>query len=523
MSSIFGRTARTWSEIRALLVQLGVIGTLTGVAAGLRFALTPLVGLRAPFITFFPAILLSAAHGGLWSGLLCTVLSALLVTYFWLPPAGSLVVEDAGDLILLALFAATGIAIAMVHERLHRRQAQLVEARAEAEKAAREADAANRAKDEFLSILSHELRTPLTAILGWSNVLRTRSCDATVQARGLASIERNASAQAQIVEDILDVSRIITGRLKLEPQSTDVGAAVAAAVEIVRPTAEAKGVTLKATLEPVGNVSGDAVRLQQVAWNLLANAVKFTRRGGRVEALLRPDGSAVLLTVTDTGEGIDPDFLPHVFERFRQADTTSTRAHGGLGLGLAIVKHLVELHGGTVSAASRGPGKGATFTVRLPVQASVPAPEAEPVLRPSAAPLGGLRVLVVDDDPDALELISAVLQNHGAAVAVAASAADGLRTLERQSVDVLVADIDMPEVDGYSLMREAAVLLAKRGRHVAALALTAHAGARDVEEAAHAGFQAHVAKPVLPERLISVVAQLGGVEGRNGGRRAHTE
>jgi CheY-like chemotaxis protein len=230
-----------------------------------------------------------------------------------------------------------------------------------------------------------------------------------------------------------------------------------------------------------------------------------------------------VLTVTDTGEGIDAGFLPHVFERFRQADTTSTRAHGGLGLGLAIVKHLVELHGGTVSAASRGLGKGATFSVRLPVVASVLAPEAEPASRPSRTPLGGLRVLVVDDDPDALELISAVLQSHGATVAVAASTADGLRTLERQSVDVLVADIDMPEADGYSLMRQAAALLAKRGRHLAALALTAHAGARDVQEAEHAGFQAHVAKPVLPERLIRVVAQLGGVDDREGGERAHAE
>jgi signal transduction histidine kinase/CheY-like chemotaxis protein len=494
-----------------------VVVSLTGIAAAARFALTPLVGLRTPFVTFFPAIFLCAAHGGLISGALCTLLSALFVTFFFLPPVGSLIIEDPGDIIFLVIFLSTGIAIAAVHERLHRQQAQLVEARARAEVAAREAEAANRAKDEFLSILSHELRTPLTAVLGWSNVLRTRTCDAGLQARALAAIERNAAAQAQIVEDILDVSRIITGRLKLEVRPTDVAASVAAAIEVVRPAAEAKGVALTATVDAVGIVSGDTVRLQQVAWNLLANAVKFTRRGGQVEIRLRRVGSAIQLTVTDTGEGIDADFLPHVFERFRQADTTSTRSHGGLGLGLAIVKHLVELHGGMVSAASGGRGMGATFTVRLPVAVTIPdpVPEAEP--RTVTTPLAGLRVLVVDDDPDALELITAILQNRGADVAVAASTADGLRALEQRVVDVLVADIDMPGADGYALMRQATALLAARGRHVAALALTAHAGARDVQEARDAGFQAHVPKPVLPERLIRVVAQLGGILGGEGG------
>jgi CheY-like chemotaxis protein len=287
---------------------------------------------------------------------------------------------------------------------------------------------------------------------------------------------------------------------------------IAAALDVVRPAAGAKGVTLAATLDvAAGVVLGDPVRLQQVAWNLLANAVKFTPRGGRVDVRLTHDASWLRLEVKDTGEGIPVDFLPHVFERFRQADTSSSRAHGGLGLGLAIVKHLVELHGGTVTAESRGPGRGASFSVSLPLCEPARAPERSRISNPHppATPLDGMHVLVVDDEPDSRELSALVLQDHGASVWVAASAAEGLRLLERHRVDVMVADIDMPGENGYDMMRRAVALVAAHGRRVPALALTGCVGAHHVREATRAGFRAHVAKPVTAEQLVQAVAQLG--------------
>ena len=513
MGSVFRRWGQKVDEGRARLLvgRLGVVALATGTAAAARFAMTPLIGLRIPLFTFYPAIMVCAAHGGLWSGLLCTALSALLILYFWIPPIGAFVTEDVGNAVALTIFVASGVAIALLHEILRRHRAQLVTLRAEAEDAARNAVAANQAKDEFLGILSHELRTPLTAVVGWANVLRTRTCDAAVQARALEAIERNAVAQVRIVDDLLDVSRILGGKLRLERQPIEVAPVVLAAVEVVRSAAEAKGVTLATIVDPsAGMVQADAVRIQQVVWNLLVNAVKFTRPGGLVDVRLERVTSAVQLTVTDTGEGIPADFLPHVFERFRQVDGSSTRSHGGLGLGLAIVKHLVDAHGGTVAAASAGPGKGAMFTVRLPSHATIRTPVgARDEARPAAASLAGMRVLVVDDDLDALDLIAMILRDRGAKVVVAATAAEGLRTLECQPVDVMVADIDMPGEDGYNLMKRATVLRAARGQHLPALALTACAGVRDAQDAAHAGFEAHVAKPVLANQLIQVVAQLG--------------
>ena len=497
-----------WARVRVLVV----VALATGLAAALRFAMGPLFGMRIPFFTFYPAVMVCAAHGGLWSGALCTVLSAVLIMYFWLPPIGSFIVDDLGDGVALAIFVGSGFAICALHERLRRRQAELVAARAEAERAAKEAVAANGAKDEFLSVLSHELRTPLTAIVGWVDVLRTRSCEAAVLDRGLAAIERNAAAQTQIVADILDTSRIVAGQLRIDVQPIELAPVVAAALDVVRPAAGAKGVTLAATLDvAAGVVMGDPVRLQQVAWNLLVNAVKFTPRGGRVDVRLTGDASWLRLAVTDTGEGIPVDFLPHVFERFRQADTSSTRAHGGLGLGLAIVKHLVDLHGGTVAVESGGPRKGASFTVSLPLCEPARAPERSRDSKPSlgVTTLAGMHVLVVDDEPDARELIALILQDRGASVQVAASAAEGLRLLERNRVDVMVADIDMPGENGYELMRRAGALVAARGGRVPALALTACVGAHHVQEATRAGFRAHVAKPVTPDELVEAVAQLG--------------
>jgi signal transduction histidine kinase len=387
-------------------------------------------------------------------------------------------------------------------ERSERALARLAHGEREARERAQEA---LRTKDEFLSTLSHELRTPLTAILGWSGVLRARASPPETVTRALAALERNAQAQAQIVDDLLDVSRIVAGKFQLRLAAVDVAAVVHAAFEVVRFSADAKGVVVALDIDPGPlRVVGDAARLQQVAWNLLSNAVKFTPRGGHVGVRLRRAGSSLRIEVRDDGEGISPEFLPYVFDRFRQADASLKRAHGGLGLGLAIVKHLVDLHGGEVRAESEGPGKGSLFTVTLPVGAvdlSDPAPPAG--VRPAVS-LRGVRALVVDDDPDALAVIGAILLSRGAEVESATSGAEALAILTRGGVDVIVSDIGMPELDGYELIEK----IRSAAPAPPALALTAYAAAADVERARRAGFQQHLAKPVTPEHLVEAVAGL---------------
>jgi signal transduction histidine kinase len=371
-----------------------------------------------------------------------------------------------------------------------------------------EAEAASRTKDEFLAMLSHELRTPLTAMLGWAHLLRSGKPDAATTARGLGVLERSTRAQSQIISDLLDVSRIAAGKLRLEPHPTELAPALEAAVDTVRPAAEAKGIRLEVELDgAAGPVLGDPTRLQQVFWNLLANAVKFTPGGGEVGVRLAREGGQAVVTVRDTGEGIRPDFLPRVFERFSQADASTTRRHGGLGLGLAIVRHLVELHGGGVTAASAGAGRGATFTVRLP---ALPArPEAGGgAARPPGRGAGGLRVLVVDDEPDAREMLALVLGGCGAEVTAVASAREALEALPRLRPDVLISDLAMPGEDGYALIRRVRALPAEEGGRVPAAALTAYALAEDRARALSAGFQIHVPKPVDPAELAAVVENL---------------
>ena len=385
------------------------------------------------------------------------------------------------------------------------------------EQAARaEAEAANRAKDEFLATLSHELRTPLTAILGWSRLIRSGDLPAGTVAGALETVERNAKAQSQLIDDLLDVSRIITGKLRLDSRPVEIAGIISAAVESVRPAADAKNILLKVELEPLpGPLLGDAFRLQQVAWNLLSNAVKFTPDGGRVEVRLRNVDSRVEVTVEDTGQGIDPDFLPHVFDRFRQADGTTTRRHGGLGL--AIARHLVELHGGSIRADSPGEGRGASFSVSLPLL-NAPAARYDDEhgrgdggsapLRGGA--LEGLRVLVVDDETDTRELIAFALIASGAEVKTAASVGEALATLKEWEPDVLVSDIGMPEVDGYDFIREVRRREAESGGRLPAIALTAYAGVEDRRRAISAGFQTHLSKPLEPSQLVLVVATLAG-------------
>ncbi|NMG20431.1 response regulator [Brasilonema bromeliae] len=384
------------------------------------------------------------------------------------------------------------------------------------EQAARsEAERANRVKDEFLAVLSHELRSPLNPILGWSKILRTRKLDPDMATQALEIIERNAQAQAQLIEDLLDVSRILQGKLKLNVYSIDLTTVILAALETVRLAAQAKSIELQPIFEAsVWQVSGDSTRLQQVFWNFLSNAVKFTPNGGRVEIRLQEVASQAQITISDTGKGISPEFLPYVFESFRQADSTTTRQFGGLGLGLAIARNIVEMHGGTVMANSLGEGQGATFTVQLPlIKSSKNNADKEDDGKNFSSPLNssiltGLRVMVVDDEPDSLELIAFVLKQEGAEVTAVASAHEALRVLEKWQPVLLISDIGMPEMDGYMLIRQIRKLPQEQGGQISAIALTAYAGEADSQKALATGFGAHVSKPVDSTQLIAVVTKL---------------
>ncbi len=409
----------------------------------------------------------------------------------------------------------TPIVRGMAHDATERRLAL------KREKEARlEAEQANRVKDEFLSTLSHELRTPLTAIMGWSDLLLHDEVAPRKRRQAIETIARNANSQCQLINDLLEVSRIITGKLRLEFVSCELESVIQAAAESIRPTAEAKGVRLQVLLDPeAGPVFGDRERLQQIVWNLLSNGVKFTRNGGLVQVKLQRINSHVEIVVTDSGVGIKPDFLPHVFERFRQADGSTTRTYGGLGLGLAIVRHLVELHGGTALAQSGGENQGSTFTVRFPSMVAAEQQAERLPLTPVAITgelsrdrkraLRGLRVLVVDDEFDARALLTTMLERSGALVLAVSSTREALESLESWKPDVLIADIGMPIEDGYSLIRKLRALPRESGGQTPALALTAYARTEDRIRALSEGYQMHLAKPVDRVELATVVASLG--------------
>ena len=410
------------------------------------------------------------------------------------------------------------------HDMTERRRAEEERLERAREQAARaEAEEANRMKDLFLATLSHELRTPLTSILGWAIMIDEGGMDEAVTREGIETIRRNAEQQRHIIDDILDTSRIIAGKLHIETRPVELSRVVRAAADVVRPAAEAKGVRLSCDLEPhTGSVSGDPHRLQQVFWNLLSNAVKFTPAGGEVGVEVEQLPRHVRVTVRDTGRGIDPNFLPYVFDRFRQADNSPSRAQGGLGLGLSIVKYLVEMHGGSVGAQSAGRGQGAAFTVDLPAaEPNSPVNHIQVAQAWTGEPVGGegagegrspalsgLRVLLVDDDQDALLLLSMLLGKHGAEVVAATSATAALAKFEQMRPDMFVSDVGMPEVDGYELMRMVRALEAGLGWRTPSLALTAYASEGDRLLALGAGFDGHVAKPVEPETLVSAIAKL---------------
>jgi signal transduction histidine kinase/ActR/RegA family two-component response regulator len=420
---------------------------------------------------------------------------------------------------------ASQAAVAIDNARLYdkvRRAAEEREQLLNAERAARsEAERINLMKDEFLATLSHELRTPLNAILGWSQVLTMEKATSDEFREGLEAIERNARTQTQLIDDLLDMSRIISGKIRLDVQWTDLANVVEAAVESVRPSAEAKGIRLRKILDPLaGPVAGDPTRLQQVVWNLLSNAIKFTPKGGRVDVMLERVNSHLEITVHDSGIGIKPDFLPVVFDRFRQGDGSTTRSYGGLGLGLSIVKNLVDLHGGTVRAKSPGEGQGATFIVCLPLAPfrSGEVREHPTTPRPGGidcehVDLAGVRVLVVDDEQDARNLIHRVLSQCKAEVYVAANAAEGLRLISELLPDLLISDIGMPETDGYQFLRNVRQLVPEAGGKTPAIALTAFARSEDRTRAMMAGYQVHIAKPLEAQELLATVASLAGRTG----------
>jgi PAS domain S-box-containing protein len=390
----------------------------------------------------------------------------------------------------------------------------------EAERAARtEAEKANRAKDEFLSIVSHELRTPLNAILGWTEVLKVDEALTPDIREGLAVIERNAWAQAKIIEDLLDMSRIISGKVRLEVQRVDLPVVIDAALASMQPAADAKGLRLQKVVDPsAGPVSGDPARLQQVVWNLLSNAIKFTGKGGRVSLTLARVNSHVEIVVSDNGTGISPEFLPYVFDRFRQEESATQRQHGGLGLGLAIVKHLVELHGGSIEVKSPGAGKGATFQVSLPLTPlhshADESHRHHPVSRLPTDPvwtppnLRGVRALVVDDDLDSRQLLKRLLEDCHAEVTMAGNVQEALGALDHGHFEVIVSDIGMPHRDGYDFIRELRGRPANQGGGTPAIALTAFARSEDRTRAMLAGFDLHIAKPVDAKELCAVVSRL---------------
>ena len=398
-----------------------------------------------------------------------------------------------------------------------RAEAELERLLASEKQLRRQAEEASRLKDEFLAVVSHELRSPLNAITGWASLLLMRQLDDRTK-HAIETILRNAQTQTQLVADLLDVSRIVTGQLRLKVRSFQLIPVIEASIEVVRPASEAKSIRIETILDPsAGPIAGDPDRMQQIFWNLLSNAVKFTPKGGRIQVRLQRINSHVEVVVSDTGRGIDPKLLPFIFERFRQGDSSTTREHGGLGLGLAIVRHLVELHGGVVNAYSDGAGKGAEFIVQLPtlVSARTSQPGEERV-HPSAGgnlsggvpALAGVRVLVVDDERDAREIIAVILGEAGAEMATASSTREALDLVERWKPDVLISDIGMPGESGYDLIRKVRALPAGKGGQTPAIALTAYARVEDRLKILSAGFQMHVPKPIEPIELATVVASL---------------
>lgn len=479
--------------------------------------LDPRYGKNAPYygmpeghlpVTSYLAVPVISSSGDVLGGL-----------FFGHPAAGVFSERDERLVVGLAAQASIAMDNASLFQAAKRARIEAERVAAQNEDLYRQAEDSSRLKDEFLATISHELRTPLTSILGWSRMLRSHQLSDEDYAKALETIERNAHSQAQLIDDLLDVSRIITGKLRLEVRPADPNEFIEAAIEAVKPAAVAKGVRVQKIMDTgLVSVPGDPVRLQQIVWNLLSNAIKFTPRGGRVQVRLERVNSHIEIVISDNGPGISPDFLPFVFDRFRQADQRTSRQHGGMGLGLSIVRHLVELHGGSVKAQSAGEGHGATFTVQLPVAAVYELDQNVGRVHPTAGDLlpetecrdrlDGLKILIVDDEPDTRDMLKAGLSRCGAEVVAAASVTEALAALSADLPGLLISDIGMPGEDGYELIRRLRKLPDKEGGRIPAIALTAYARVEDRMNALRAGYQMHVPKPVDLAELVAVAASL---------------
>jgi signal transduction histidine kinase/CheY-like chemotaxis protein len=487
------------------------------VATALRAFIDVVLHEQIPYTAFYPAVMLSALCCGLWWGLASMVLSALAAS-FWLTPMGRPLITEPNDLTGMGLFLVVCVLIVWLSARVrsHRREAeQAAEERQQLlirEQAARqEAEHANRAKDDFLAAVSHELRTPLNSIFGWVQLLRQQDMSAEEAELAMESIERSARVQTQLISDLVELSRIRMGKLRIEVRPVCLTDIVQSAVQTVLPAASAKKITIHAPAHPtVGPVLADEGRLHQVVWNLLSNAIKFTPNGGTIRLLVTDNGAETELRVADTGEGIDPSFIPLVFDRFQQESTK--RDKGGLGLGLSIVKEIVELHGGSISVTSGGKNLGSEFKVVLP-KLRVPAVATEPAFAafvgdgPLSEALVGKRVLVIDDDEEARSLVQRVLHHAGAETLSAASAAEAKEHLVAQQPDVLISDLGMPEIDGFDLIRSIRSSTFSVSP-IPAIALTAYTCEGDRRRALESGFHVHLGKPVKPQELVTAVAQL---------------
>ncbi len=510
-------------QIRSAPLRYGLALASFALIIGASFVLERVLPFRIDLTSLtIIAMIASAWFLGLGPGLMFAVILELTIDYFSHPPfAFKTAIIIFNRMVLFSSVVWFASSRRKVETKLLEQSAMLEEALRNEQRARAQAETSDRLKDEFLATVSHELRTPLSAILGWASMLNSGGVDPETTRNALRVIERNAKAQAEIIEDILDVSRIITGKLRIEARPIDLAPIVRSAIETVELAAKAKSISLSVSLDESAVVEGgDPERLQQIVWNLVSNAIKFTPANGRVEVRLERVGDYLEICVSDNGIGVSREFLPHVFERFRQADSSSTRAHGGLGLGLAIVRHLVELHGGTVLAHSDGEGKGTRFTVNLPVASELSPRQsklaftatesAELEVSSVAVPdLAGLRVLLVDDEPDTLEVLSMSLNQFGANVRGAASASAALETFLIWKPDVLVSDLGMPGEDGFALIGRVRALTLEQGRDIPAAALTAHVREEVRVQALAAGYQTHIKKPVDPAKLAAAVASLG--------------
>ena len=510
-------------EIRSAPLRYGLALASFALILGASFAIEKISPFRLDLTSLIiMAMIASSWFLGFGPGMVLAVILELTLDYFTPPQfafKSAIIIFNRMVLFTSVVWFASWRRSA---EKKLRVQRELLQAALESEqRARRQAEAADRLKDEFLATVSHELRTPLSAILGWAAMLNMDELDEKTTRVALSTIERNAKAQAEIISDILDVSSIMTGKLRIDARAIELAAIVRAAVDTLQLAARAKGLSLNVSLDgDACLVVGDPDRLQQIVWNLVSNAIKFTPNGGAAQVRLERVNSNLELTVSDSGIGISKEFLPYVFERFRQADSSTTRAHGGLGLGLAIVRNLVELHGGTVAAESPGLGQGAKFIVLLPI-ATVPQIEQSEInlqaidrvdlletdgKRPD---LSGLRVLLVDDEPDTLEILRMILSQFGASVRGAGSTPEAMNTFLEWKPDVLVSDLGMPEEDGYALIEKVRALKPEQGCDIPAAALTAHVREEDRALALAAGYQIHIKKPVDPARLALAVANLG--------------